>query len=93
MTNNKTPLPPAIEETSQRNQFLNFVCLLLRCVLNLVIIIGICVLLVAYVVASVQHLWYYPTQSFWHLLLTDLRDARVIGLGIILLFLTLSQDH
>lgn len=92
MRNTNTPSPPAIEETQQRSKFLSFVYLLLRCVFNLTVLIGICSLLVAYVVASAQHLW-YPTQSFWHLLLTDLLDARVIGLDLILMFFILSQDY
>lgn len=94
MRNNNTPLPPSvIEEMPQGSQCLSFVCLLLRCVFNVTVLIGLCDLLVAYVVAKVQHIWYYPTQSFWHLLITNLLDVRVIGLGLLLVFLTLSQDH
>lgn len=93
MRNNKTPLPSVIEEIPQGSNCLSFVCLLLRYVFNLTVLIVIHVLLVAYVIATFQHIWYYPTQSFWHLLITNLLDVRVIGLGLLLVFLTLSQDH
>lgn len=93
MTNSDRPVLATIKEqpTTPHSNFVSLFCLLRRCLFNLTVIIVIHVLLVAYVIATFQHIWYNPSSSFCHILVTDLLDARVIGLGLIFMFLNLSQ--